>query len=209
MKWVNWYISPRIFSQTTCYPSSPWVHRAYACKRCKTCFLSLTWHFFRRHPASPQVIKFMRRSPVKITQSSMTGLFLCLFKFRIIFHSSRRPQVWSERVKRGIWYPRGAAKGRGHPDFFTLGDFHGSRQLQGCILTRLGPVRIDCQADEEIGCRQIMALHERWGCSEHTVVGGQSDFGSALMMIRYAMYAWFTLISSPHGHRKSFWSEGR
>lgn len=34
-----------------------------------------------------------------------------------------------------------------------------------------------------------MALHERWGCSEHAVVGGQSDFGSALMMISYAMYA--------------------
>lgn len=36
---------------------------------------------------------------------------------------------------------------------FTPRDFHGSRLLQGHILALLDPVRIDCQADEEIGCR--------------------------------------------------------
>lgn len=36
---------------------------------------------------------------------------------------------------------------------FTLRDFHGSRLLQGHILALLDPVRVDCQADEEIGCR--------------------------------------------------------
>lgn len=44
---------------------------------------------------------------------------------------------------------------------FTLRDFHGSRLLQGHIPALLDPVSIDCQADEEIGCRQIMALHKR------------------------------------------------
>lgn len=36
---------------------------------------------------------------------------------------------------------------------FTLRDFHGSRLLQGHALALLDLVRIDCQADEEIGRR--------------------------------------------------------
>lgn len=65
----------------------------------------------------------------------------------------------------GAWIHWGLIDGAGAAMLFTLRDFHGSRLLQGHILALLDLVGIDCQADEEIGCRRMMVLHEHWRCS--------------------------------------------
>lgn len=74
--------------------------------------------------------------------------------FQTIFHFSRRPQVWSERVKRGTWYlketasiQKGLIDRAGAVMLCTLRDFHGSRLLQGHIPALLDLVRIDWWRD--------------------------------------------------------------
>lgn len=85
-------------------------------------------------------------------------------------------------------YP-GLIDGAGPALLFTLGDFHRSRPLQGHTLALPDLWRIDCQADEEMKLQ--IDGGAAWTTAGLQWVGivdrHQSDFGSLLLLISYAI----------------------